>query len=282
MTIEIEGVAPNSVEAEAIAELQKEGHTIGTEGNQPDPVSGEIKDTPIAPKEEPKVEEKPKEATPKEEPKPDRTPTMVEAWKLKVAEDQKASLEKDLQEVKAKVEELSKQRDPISKTQKDEIADEIKTISEEYGVDPEFSKKISEAILKKAKPSDEVVKTLAELQEERELIKQDNLFSKEFDGDVIPLVKGLNLSDQALSQLKSDLKDLAFSETYAKVPLKEIFKLKEDSFDLKSPKKSAEGKGVKIRTEVVDLDNLSEEDFNKMSTEQIEEFEKKRISGSWR
>lgn len=286
MTKENEGVAPKSETEEALAELQKEGYEV--EGQQPaDNPEGEEKSDPVPPKEESKPEDKPKEETPREEtpedkPKVERKPLMVEAWKLKVAEDQKAGLEKSLAEVQTKLDELSKQKGPVSEAQKTDIADDIKAISEEYGVDPDFTQKITDTILKKALPSAEVAKTLEQIQEERELEKQDNLFNKEFENDVLPLVKEHNLPDQALSQLKKSLKDLAFSETYAKVPLKEIFKLKEDTFDLKGPKKSAEGKGVKARPEIVDLDNVSEEQFAQMSPEQVEEFmNKKQSTGGW-
>lgn len=282
MTKENEGVvAPNSIEAQALAELQKEGHEIST--GQPDAIDGEIKDTQLPPKEEVKEEEKPKEETPKEESKPERTPTMVEAWKLKVAEDQKESAIKQAQELQAKIDELSKQKNPITEAQKVEIEDDIKAMAEEAGVDPNFLSKFAESILKKAKPSEDLQKTIQELQVEKELVKQNELYSKEFEDDVIPLVKELNLSDQALSQLKKSLKDLAFSETYAKVPLKEIFKLKEDTFDLKVPKKSSEGKGIKIRSEVVDLNDLDEEKFKNLPDDQIENFLKQKSSeGGWK
>lgn len=281
MPNEIEGiVAPNSIESEVLAELQKEGNVIGT--HQPDSNDGEVKDSPAPSKEEPKVEEPKKEETPKEEPKLERTPTMVEAWKLKVAEDQKAGLEKDLTDLKAKVEELSRQKSPITQAQKTEISDEIKTMAEEAGVDADFLTKFANSILAKAKPPEDLQATLDELKQEKELVKQENFYSKEFENDVMPLVKDFNLSDTALSQLKASLKELAFSEIYAKVPLKELFKLKEDSFDFKVSKKSSEGKGIKVRTEVVDLDNLDEDKFKNLSNEQLEEFEKKMNSGSYR
>ena len=267
--------APETADAiQALAELEKEGHTVG-EGQ---PKAGE---TPVPPKEE--VKETPKEI-PKEEPeeKPHRPPTMVEAWKLKVAEDQKASLEKDITDLKAKVEEMSKQKAPITREQKSEVEDDIKAIADEAGVDAEFLTKFADTILKKAKPSDDIQKTLKELREEKELVKQENLYSKEFEADIFPLVEEYNLSGQTLSQLKKSLKDLAFSETYAKVPLKEIFKLKEETFELKAPKKSSEGKGIKHRVENVDLDNLDEDKFQNLTDEQTEKFMAQKSSSGWK
>lgn len=279
MSITNEGApAPESMEGKVLAELEKEGHVITT--GQPDVIDGEIKDQPAPSKEVPKVEEKPKEEILKVEPKPDRTPTMVEAWKLKVAEDQKAGLEKDMQELKAKVEELSKQKAPVTQAQKDDIAAEIKALAGDKDVDVEFLTKFAENIINKNKPSADIEKTLKTLQDERNLTVQLNQYSEEFEKDVAPLVKEYQLSDTALRDLKSTLKDLAFSETYAKVPLKEIFAIKQASLNLTVPKKSSEGKGVKVRgNEVLDLDNLDEDAFNKLTPEQVIAFSERGNNG---
>jgi hypothetical protein len=286
-------VAPNSIEAEAIAELQKEGHVIGE--HQPIPNDGEIKDQPAPSKnDEPKKEEPPKDEPkdqPKDEPKGSepvkRTPTMVEAWKLKVAEDQKASLEKDLNDLKTKVEELSKQKAPVTDAQKEELADDIKKIAEETGMDETSITRIADVISKKFEaklPSKDVESTVKKLQEERELEKQLNEYSNEFEKDVLPLLEEYQLSGDALSNLKNTLKDYAFSEIYAKVPLKEIFVIKQSEFNLSQPKKSSEGKGIKTRAtdSVIDIDNISEDDFAKLPAEKIEEFMQKKSSGSWK
>lgn len=274
MSINNEGTpTPGSIEAQAIAELEKEGQTVETK--QPTPPAEEPT-APEAPKEEPKVDEK----------KPDRSPTMVEAWKLKVAEDQKAGLEKDLTDLKAKVEEMSKQKAPVTEAQEKDIADEIKAIAEgRDGVDVELLTKFADTILKKAeakyKPSEDVIKTVNSLKASQELASELNEYSNEFDKDVLPLLKDFQLPDAALSQVKSKLKDLAFSETYAKVPLKEIFLIKQSELNLQAPKKSSEGKGVKARAnEIVDLENISEDDFSKLPDSAIEAIAAKN-SGSW-
>lgn len=282
MSIENEGTpAPTSIEAQAIAELEKEGHVVGDVKNQPNPNDEEIKDTPIPPKEVPKVEEKPKE----DAPKPERTPTMVEAWKLEVATKQNEKHQKEVADLQAKIEELSKQKETITQTQKDDIAEEIKALAGDKEVDTEFFTKFADTILKKAeskyKPSVDVEKTLKEFKDSQELNKQLLEYNTEFDKDVAPLVKDYQLSDQALSDMKNALKDLAFSETYMKVPLKEIFQIKQSMFNLTIPKKSSEGKGIKTRTnDVIDLDNVDEESFAKMTPEQVEAFTKKQ-SGNW-
>ena len=277
MSIETEGLpTPGSIEAQALAELAKEGHEI----NSPQPTV----ETP--PKEEPKKEETPKEEPKKEEPKTEdkpfveRKPHMVETWKLRVAEEQKESMAKELADLRSKVDELSK-KGPIEQEKKIELADDIENVikkAEEAGTDGTILRELANSIINKVKPATEV---LSKLQEERELEKQLNSYEQEFETDVLPLIKEYNLSDDALSKIKTDLRNIAFSEIYAKVPLKEIFKIKSDSFDLKSPKRSSESKTVKTRaSDVVDLENLDEDSFKNMAPEQIENFIQFKTKGS--
>lgn len=272
--------APDSIEGKAIAELEKEGHVIeGKESAPKEPVK-----EPETPKVEPKVDapkDEPK-TPPADDKKPDRSPKMVETWKLKVAEDQKEALQKQLTDLQAK---LGSQDTPVTKAQEKEIKDEIAEIFKDTDVDTGKLAQLSEAILKRATakvPSVDLESTVKKLQEERELEKELNAYSNEFDKDVLPLVAEYQLSGEALSQFKSTLRDYAFSETYAKVPLKEIFALKQAEFNLSVPKKSSEGKAIKGRAaDVVDIDNLSEEDFAKLPADKIEEFMQKKSSSSW-
>jgi hypothetical protein len=258
--------APKGVVEEAIASLEKEGHSV--EGKQPAPVEPKPVEEPAK---EPAIVEPPKEP---KAPAPARAVTMVEAWKLNVAEDQKGKALTRVQELEAEVDRLSKQKGPITESQQADIDTEIKAIAEEGGIDAGVLTKVASAILKKAntgKPSTDLEAKVKSLEQERELEKHVNTYNAEFEKDVLPVLKQYNLSDQALSQVKSTLKDLAFSEAYSRIPVSEIFKIKQDSFDLKPPKKSAEGKGPKVReNDVIDTENISEEEFAKLPREQIE------------
>lgn len=298
MSIENESIpAPKSPEAiEALAQLEKEGHNIET--GKPDSNDGEIKDTKvIPPKEEDKVEDKPKEEdkdelkdepkdSPKDEKKPDRTPTMVPAWKLKVAEDQKQAFEKKVTDLETKIEEMSKQKAPVTKTQSEEIKAEIAELAKgKEGIDVEFLSEFADRILSKTNKSNssEVEKTVKELKDASQLQKELNEFSGEFEKDVAPLVADMKLSSEALSKLKESLKGYAFSDVYAKVPLKEIFAIKQSEL-VQTPKKSSEGKAsIKVRaSDVIDIDNISEDDFAKLPPEKVEEFMTKRTSSDWK
>ena len=277
--------APDSMEGKALAELEKEGHTIEGKEAPKDAPKEEVK-VEDKPKNEPKDESKdaPKDA-PKEEKKPERTPTMVEAWKLEVATKQNEKNAELVKELSAKVEELSKQKAPVTQNQKDEIKAEIAELAKgKEGVDVELLTELADRILSKANKtgSTDVEKTVKELQAANQLSKELNEYSAEFEKDVLPLVADMKLSGEALSKLKESLKNYAFSDIYAKVPLKEIFAIKQSEL-VQAPKKSSEGKpNIKVRAGyVVDIDNMSEEDFAKLSPEKVDEFVQKKASSGW-
>lgn len=271
--------APESDEAKVLAELEKEGHVI--EGKEPSPKEPEK--VPETPKEEPAKAKEDLIENPK---KPDRSPTMVEAWKLHTAESQKDKLAKEVAELSAKLEEVSKQKTPVTIEQSQDIKEEIAKLAKDKDVDVEFLTGFADSILKKAeskyKTSSDIEKTVQQLKEKTELAEELAAYGAEFEKDVLPILGEYQLTGEALSKIKETLKGYAFSETYAKVPLKEIFTLKMSELNLSIPKKSSEGKAIKGRaSDTVDVDNISEEDFSKLSPEKVEEFMAKKSSGSW-
>lgn len=279
--------SPDSEAGKALAELEKEGHTI--EGKE-EPAKPAEPVVPAKVEEAKKVEAAPGEpAKPAvEEPKPNRPVTMVEAWKLKVAEDQKEKLSKESAEristLEAELQKLSGKA-PATQAQKDEIEAEIKAIADEAGIDAAPLTKLAEAIMKRNKPSTEVAETVKKLNDEREAQHQQNLYGQEFDKDVVPLVKAQfpTLPDTALAEIKEKLKAYAFTETYAKVPLSKIFLAEVAALDIQVPKKSSEGKGIKTRTpDVVDLENMSEEDFKNLPPEKVEQIAQSKGSAGWK
>lgn len=287
-----EGVAPGSLEAEALAQLQNEGHTVGD--HQPVDDDGSVKDTTTeeAPVEETKPDENPSEPAADEEPKADedkgegkegRPPRMVETWKLKTAESQKEAALKRVAELEALMADANKKGTEMSQGEQDEIDEEVKKLAEEGNIDPIYLNKLVKVIQSKGAPAGELSKRLQELEAERALIKEEAGYANEFEQDILPLVNDKNLSDAELTQLKAKLKDLAFSETYAKVPLNKIFRAEQDALGIPTARRSSEGARAKVRGSdaVVDLDNLNEEQFKNLSPEQLEQFEKRRTNSGW-
>jgi hypothetical protein len=269
---------------EALENLAKQGLTPTGDNAPAEPDEhGEYKDPESAPKEEPKKEEPPKEVKtedkPKEgdlpkddgKPKVDREVSYVEAWKLKVAEGQKAALEKELADLKAKGDSMADKNKSgeLSKEDKVELGDDVKAIAEKYGYDENFVKDIEGLISKKAAqaiPKD-LLDTVNAMKEKTSHEFQERAFADDFEASVMPLVLKENpdISKEVLSKIKTEIHNMAFSETYAKVPLQEIFTLKKSGFNIEPPvkKKSSEndGSGKARPSEVVDYDNMDEDTF---------------------
>ena len=165
------GAALSPTAKEALERLQKEGYEVGTDPSPADPEDGEIKD-PAPKKEEAPKEEKPvekKEETPNEPKKPDdkgeepkkpeREISYVPAWKLKVAESQKEALEKEIAELRTKREDMvdKNKSGELSKENKEELSDDIKSIAEKYGYDENFIKDIETVITKKTAVPKELI-----------------------------------------------------------------------------------------------------------------------------
>lgn len=277
----------NLSEAEqALAELREEGHEI--DGDKPEVNEPEIDNEETVSEDEPEAEgdDQPEVKVEKEEEeKPDRVPTMVPAWKLKVAKEQATN---EIAALQSKIEELSNSN--ISKQTSTEINEELEAIiktAEDNGLDGEFLRNlatsIESSVLKRVKPNESVEKLLKEIEDKKILADQEDAFDKEFSKTIAPMAKEkFQITDKALADLKSKLKDLAFSEEYGKLPLSKVFNAEIDSLGIKTPKRSAEGKDITIRANnsIVDMDNVSEDDFSKMSDKQIEEFEKRQTQKS--
>lgn len=288
---------------QALENLAKEGHTPAPkDAIVQENEDGEIKDPAPAPKEEkkpdviPPKEEKPKEEKPadaiipKDEKKP-RDVKFVEAYKLKIAESQKEATEKKLAEATAEIERLSKKSD-LTPKDKEVLNDSINDLTAKYpDIDPNLLKDLQDSILKKVvapKEVQEALKELATIKAERNESLEAIEYSKDFEKDVMPLIKAEhpNLSDEALLQIKDSLKVFAYSEEYAKVSLSKIYKAEKESLNIpvSVPKKKSSENGSSFKTRdsgAVDFDSMTEEGFKNLTNEEKIAFsEHQRKGGS--
>jgi hypothetical protein len=291
---------------QALDNLAKQGLTPGPKADANFNEDGELKDAPapekkgeekkpdvVPPKEDKKPEEGEDDKAPEGDKKPEREIKYVPAWKLKTAEGQKEATEKKLQEALAKIDELGRKPDLTTKD-KDNLGDAIDELAKKYpDVDPNLLKDLQQTILSKISTPKEVQEALKEIQsikEERNSIVEEQEYLKDFDKSVLPLIKAEhpNISEDALLQIKNDLKTYAYTEEYAKVSLDKIFKAEKESLKIPATvdrKKTTENGGsFKTRSaETVDFDNMTEEAFNNLSPEQKLDFAKsKRGSSNWR
>jgi hypothetical protein len=286
MANEIEGVSGpvSDTTRQALESLKAEGHTIDESlpakfGDDEEVIENEKEEE--APQATPEKEPEPE--APKEQPKQEREHSYVPAWKLKVAEDQKAKAEARYQEAQGEIERLSRKPE-MTNSDKENLGDALEALGDEFGVDKNFLAKLEKAIVSKTSiPKDisEKLKELDVIKQDRAKEYQENSYLKEFESDVLPIIKAENpnISETALSQIKDNLKKYAFSEEYAKLPLNKVFKVEKETLGIPvaTPhKKTVESSrsGTTRATTTIDFDDMSEEQFKTLAPEQMLEFAK--------
>lgn len=278
---DIQAIKDASAETqEVLKELADEGHEIaGQEKAEPEMAK------PAEPvkTEEAKPEEKPADGTDKStddtEPaqKPNREPKYVPVGKHnderhKRQEAERLAAEKDeaLKTALAEIESLKNQP-------KAEQAQDIRKIAEEQGLDAELTEKfvdiVTKAVSEKVLPDDlkndlEAIRAMRAEAENAKLTQAQEIgFEKEF----AEIVKQFpDLADR-----KEDLRQLAFSENYKNTPLRPLaIEYLHDNKPDDPGKKSAEAPtSGGNRTEVVDFENMTEEQFANLNDEQMDLYD---------
>lgn len=245
-----------AIAEQAKKELEAEGYEMEGSPKKEEPAQDK------APEDPKKPEEKPKEDPAKDQPKADEQPkkkNYVPSWKV-------AALARQLEEAKAELEKVKASQAP-----KDEGEEEDPDIDEEEIETPPARKS--------KKDTDETTKRLARLEKlEADRIEQQ-AYEDEFS-DLEPTIRKEypSISSAQLLEIKGKLKKLAFSEEYIYSPLSLVYSGLQDFRGLatvKEGRKTGEAtKGMGSRDQVVDFDNLSEEDFDKLSPDQVEAYTK--------
>lgn len=298
---------PVSEEAEARRELEAEGHQFddqgrveeenqssdesapeesseaeSEEGNDPDPEEKSDESNV-------KSDEEAEEDTDKEE-KPERSnrsPKFIPAWKLEVTKKKFAERESKLL---GELESFKKVSTPQEKgdASNEDVKDQIEKIGQEYGTDPKFIEEILGLVDKgKSIPSD-LVDRLQKLEIEKQEAQEENEFASEFDRDVAPLVKESypEISDSALQKVKSAIHDMAFTEEYHKLPLAKILKAEKESIDKLIPalkkKTMDDGKSGKVRSAAKQKSDVTEDDLENMSDEDLLALEQEKRGNTWK
>lgn len=295
---DIKGSLPDATK-QALEQLEKEGHQIADDlkpnfGEDEQLIEGKIEDpekkAPVDDEKPPEGDKKPDDDAPDGDKKPDekapgekidRKISFAPAWKLKVAEDQKAKLEKDLADTRAELAKLAGKPSDLTDTEKKTVDDTLKDLAEKHNMDPELIKDLRDTIVKGISTPAEItekLKALETLQEERDRNVQETEYNRDFEKNVLPLIKAElpNISEDALSQVKEDLMMLAFTEEYGKISLDKIFKAERDSFKLPTPivrKKSTENNGSGLnRSADVSFDELDEAGYLALSDDKKLEY----------
>ena len=162
------------------------------------------------------------------------------------------------------MEEATKKSTPVQ-------AEKIKEMTEKYGLEEGMIKDLI-GIVGGPKSLDKDSKDkITKIEKELADSKEDKIFDREFSKDIVTL-EDLKKEDQ--EEVKKLLKDLAFTEEYAKVPLKRIWRFEEfDKFrgEVKG-KKSAESSGGGARGELTNYDSWSKEDIKNASGPEFDKY----------
>jgi hypothetical protein len=259
-------------------------------GDEEKPKEGETGKPDESKKDDPKKPDgKPEDKKEKEKPEGRRPAKLIPAW---VHERAKEDWTKQEAKLKADIEALSKGK-PSSEGGKDESKASkeardagIKALAEKHGYSEEFVRDVlSMADENKGVIPPEVAQKLSQvdkLSEEREIQIEEAQFSQDFDKIVLPLIKaeyGDNVPQNVIVDIKEDLKGLAYSTEYSKVPYEVIYNGTKD-FRSRVPdaKKGAEDSrpgqgGVNDGKEAIDLTKpLSDEVVATLSDKQFETY----------
>ena len=118
---------------------------------------------------------------------------------------------------------------------------------------------------------------VTKLLEEQRVKEERNEFGNDFRKSIVPLVKTEypDISDEKLSEIEEELHTLAYTEEFAKVPLSVIYKGNDDFRGLVQPKKVTAEEGKQFTGQggkVVNFENATEEDVNKMDSKTFEQY----------
>lgn len=127
----------------------------------------------------------------------------------------------------------------------------------------------------------EKLKVVDDLKNQHEIALEEINFSNDFDKIVLPAIKaeyGDDVPAEKIAEIKAKLKEVAYTNEYAKVPYDEIYSGKKDFRNLYTPKKrSAEGVhgsnlDLKSGKKVFDTE-LTTEEYNKLPPEDQQQYE---------
>lgn len=271
---------------EVLKELQAEGNEI--EGMEP---KAEEPEPEVPSQQEPEeaetvVETEPEAPEPKEVNRSPKEPTLIPAWKAKIAEDR---LAKENEALKQQLEALQNNPTPENKQEVQDRMDDIRAIAEAEGLQLDdaqerFFNKLAATLTQKAVPQD-LLKNVEAFQQHQQIAQLEAEYNQEFTRDIVPLVKEKygDLPEKELATLSKKLHDLAFTDTYAKVPLKKVFLAESDDLKITPPKDGiVTHKSGRTRNADIDLSSIDEESFKSLDGDTLDKFiEQKSGQSSW-
>lgn len=225
---------------ELLGEIAKEGETVA----KPVVVKEGEEGDAIPPKTavEPKLGEDGKplkeEVAEPEKPLPRREASVVPAWKLKVAEDQKGGIEKVLADTKAALEKALKGGTKPDEAAVDAANKRLTALAEKTGMDVDALKELGSIFTPAPVTADPAIKQalddIARQKQETAAQVEVAQFSADFNKDILPLIKKEygdkdgNVPPETVTKIKDAMAKIAYTPEYAKVPYAVIYRGQEE------------------------------------------------------
>lgn len=255
--------------AQLLKDLQEEGETVEAtaETETPEVPSQEEQNEEVVETEveTPEVETQPVDRVPKE-------PALMPAWEHKVAE---KKWNKEREQLTQELEALRANPTPANRENVAQTARNVREMAQQFGLelDDRQEQFFQSLVQTTTAVPEHLTKELEALKQERQIAYLETQYENEFLKDVAPLLAGVPETQHA--ELRQKLHDLAFSEQYAKVPLKKVFLAEQDTLNVTPSQRKVSmdtTKQGKSRTVLTDYSNLSEADVEKLSPEEFEKY----------
>lgn len=257
-----DGVVYREETTNFLNDLEKQGYELPRPDKPEAPKEPEVKkEEPKPAVEEPKAEipEPKKDLAPKEEKTQKRyVPSYVLEIERKKFEKEKAAIREEYE---------GKLKTSPSKTDVNpaEVTSIEKTLAEKHGLDEELIKDLraSLASTPKSDLTDEDRQLLQQFKAEKQDLEFKRQYEEEFKDVVMPLVEKEypGISASKLTEIKDALFEKIQTEEFAKAPLAMIYRGEEGfrGFVIEKRKSAESGRPATVRSESVDLDNISED-----------------------
>src|SRR3990167_890274 len=243
---------PHGADPEIIAQMRKDGIAIPGDETPEKKSEAEPEKKPEEKKEEP--DPKPGEKKDDEDDEAGRDPNRpirsIPVWKHKdQLKDVERKHQEEIQGLRSEFEDKIKTLSEKPFEKRIDTSYDVKELADEFGIAPEAISKLADRIAKKVqdeiKLPDDVSKKLEAFQERERQVSEEQGFEKEWE-TAAELIRKENkdLSDAEISAAKAKVKELAYTETYARYRLTDILRLESANLLPQKGKKTAEpGRG---------------------------------------
>lgn len=253
--------------AQILKELQEEGETVEETQDVTET------ETPIVPSQE-EVETETEVDTTVEVPvdRVPKEPTLIPVWQHKVAE---KKWEQEREQLNQELEALRANPTQANRENVAQSVSNLRELAQQNGLElDERQERFFQSLVSSVKAvPEQLTQELEALRRDRQIAYLETQYENEFLKDVAPLLA--EVPEHQHAELRQKLHNLAFSEQYAKVPLKKIFLAEQDTLNVIPSRHKVSmdtTKQGKSRTVVTDYVNLSEADVEKLSPDEFEKY----------